>query len=195
MRTRARPLRGLDADEAQLARYGLPVWRTEADIAQALEIDVRSVAALLGAQCARSLQPLRHLHSAQAQRRRAPDHGAEVAAQGDSAAAASGPGEQAAVQRVRARLPCRALGAQQCAAACRQGRGAAPGHQGLLPLAAFRTRARAADRARLWLPGGDRPGRADDRSAAPARERRRRSAASPRSGRVPARRARRPARG
>ncbi len=36
MRTRARPLRELETDEAQLARYGLPLWRTEADIAQAL---------------------------------------------------------------------------------------------------------------------------------------------------------------
>ncbi len=43
MRTRARPLRGLEADEAQLARYGLPVWRTEADVAQALDIDVRAL--------------------------------------------------------------------------------------------------------------------------------------------------------
>ena len=43
MRTRARPLRGLGTDEAQLARYGLPVWRTEVEIAQALEVDVRTL--------------------------------------------------------------------------------------------------------------------------------------------------------
>jgi hypothetical protein len=43
MRTRARPLRGLGTDEAQLARYGLPIWRTEVDVAQALAIDVRTL--------------------------------------------------------------------------------------------------------------------------------------------------------
>jgi len=43
MRTRARALRGLTTDEAQLARYGLPLWRNEADVAQALEIDVRTL--------------------------------------------------------------------------------------------------------------------------------------------------------
>lgn len=40
LRTRNRELRTLDADEAQLARHGLPVWRTEADVAQALGITV-----------------------------------------------------------------------------------------------------------------------------------------------------------
>ena len=43
MRTRARALRGLTTDEAQLARYGLPLWRNEADVAEALEIDVRTL--------------------------------------------------------------------------------------------------------------------------------------------------------
>lgn len=43
MRTRARELRGLTTDEAQLARYGLPVWRSEIELAQALELDVRAL--------------------------------------------------------------------------------------------------------------------------------------------------------
>ncbi len=43
MRTGSRPLRGLATDEAQLARYALPVWHTEADVAQALGIDVRTL--------------------------------------------------------------------------------------------------------------------------------------------------------
>jgi retron-type reverse transcriptase len=43
MRTRSRVLRGLATDEAQLARYGLPVWRSEADVAQALEVDVKTL--------------------------------------------------------------------------------------------------------------------------------------------------------
>lgn len=41
LRTRERNLRDLAPDEAQLARYALPVWRTEFDIAAALGIDVR----------------------------------------------------------------------------------------------------------------------------------------------------------
>ncbi|MFP2956816.1 reverse transcriptase family protein [Myxococcus sp. 1LA] len=40
LRTRNRNLRDLLPDEAQLARYGLPVWRTEADVAAALGISV-----------------------------------------------------------------------------------------------------------------------------------------------------------
>ena len=194
MRTRARPLRGLERGQGSARALWTAGVAHRGGRRSGARNRRASVAALLGAQCARSRQPLCHLRSARTRRRRTPDHGAEVAAQGDSAAAEPGPGEQAAVQRVRPRLPCRALGAQQCAAACRQGRGAAPRHQGLLPLAAFRTRAWAADRARLWLPGGDRPGRADDRGAAPARERRRnpllrpdRAACLPAGGAQPAR--------
>ncbi|AKQ64613.1 Retron-type RNA-directed DNA polymerase [Myxococcus hansupus] len=40
LRTRNRNLRDLLPDEAQLARYGLPVWRTEEDVAAALGISV-----------------------------------------------------------------------------------------------------------------------------------------------------------
>ncbi|WP_426754675.1 reverse transcriptase family protein [Myxococcus sp. Y35] len=40
LRTRNRNLRDLLPDEAQLARYGLPVWRTEADVAAALGVSV-----------------------------------------------------------------------------------------------------------------------------------------------------------
>jgi RNA-directed DNA polymerase len=43
LRTRARRLRELATDEAQLARYGLPVWRTETDVAQALGLDVKTL--------------------------------------------------------------------------------------------------------------------------------------------------------
>jgi hypothetical protein len=52
LRTRNRAARLLATDEEQLARYGLPVWRTEADVAQALDV---------------SLKTLRHfsMHSAQ----------------------------------------------------------------------------------------------------------------------------------
>jgi hypothetical protein len=38
--TRNRELRTLDCDEAQLNRYGLPLWRNEQDVAQALGITV-----------------------------------------------------------------------------------------------------------------------------------------------------------
>lgn len=52
LRTRDRAARVLATDEAQLARYELPVWRTEAEVAQALDV---------------SLKTLRHfsMHSAQ----------------------------------------------------------------------------------------------------------------------------------
>lgn len=43
LRTRDRALRDLTADEAQLARYGLPVWHTEAALAAALEVDVKGL--------------------------------------------------------------------------------------------------------------------------------------------------------
>src|SRR5262249_21764945 len=38
MRTRDRNIRDLTTDEEQLARYQLPVWRSEADVAAALNI-------------------------------------------------------------------------------------------------------------------------------------------------------------
>jgi RNA-directed DNA polymerase len=41
--TRDRNLRQLVTDEAQLARYGLPVWRTEAALAAALELEVKAL--------------------------------------------------------------------------------------------------------------------------------------------------------
>jgi len=52
LRTRNREARLLAIDEAQLDRYGLPLWRTEADVARALDV---------------SLKTLRHfsMHSAQ----------------------------------------------------------------------------------------------------------------------------------
>jgi RNA-directed DNA polymerase len=58
LRTYDREARLLAADEAQLSRYGLPVWRNEADVARALDI---------------SLQTLRHfsMHAAQ---ERAPNY-------------------------------------------------------------------------------------------------------------------------
>src|SRR5688572_21329084 len=40
LRTTNRELRTLDCDEAQLARYGLPLWRNEGDVARALGITV-----------------------------------------------------------------------------------------------------------------------------------------------------------
>jgi retron-type reverse transcriptase len=43
LRTRDRQARVLSADEAQLERYGLPLWRTESDVAQALEVSLRTL--------------------------------------------------------------------------------------------------------------------------------------------------------
>lgn len=43
LRTRNRNIRDLLPDEDQLNRYSLPVWRTEADIAQALELSVKEL--------------------------------------------------------------------------------------------------------------------------------------------------------
>jgi hypothetical protein len=43
LRTRDRNLRDLDTDPAQLARYGLPEWRNEADVAAALELDLKAL--------------------------------------------------------------------------------------------------------------------------------------------------------
>ena len=45
LRTRNRNLRDLLTDEEQLARYGLPVWRTEAELATALGLPVRTLRA------------------------------------------------------------------------------------------------------------------------------------------------------
>lgn len=41
MRTRDRRIRDLAADEQQLERYGLPVWRSEAELAEALGLTVK----------------------------------------------------------------------------------------------------------------------------------------------------------
>jgi RNA-directed DNA polymerase len=43
MRTRDRNLRDLVTDEAQLARYGLPVWRTEEALAAALGVELKAL--------------------------------------------------------------------------------------------------------------------------------------------------------
>lgn len=43
MRTRNRQLRDLLPDEEQLARHGLPLWRTEADVAAALGISLKEL--------------------------------------------------------------------------------------------------------------------------------------------------------
>ncbi len=43
MRTRYRELRDLATDEEQLARYGLPLWRTEDNVAAALGITVKQL--------------------------------------------------------------------------------------------------------------------------------------------------------
>jgi RNA-directed DNA polymerase len=43
LRTRNRNLRDLLPDEAQLARYGLPLWRTEEEVASALGLTVRQL--------------------------------------------------------------------------------------------------------------------------------------------------------
>lgn len=43
LRTADARLRHLAADEAQLTRYGLPVWRSEAEVAQALGIPLRTL--------------------------------------------------------------------------------------------------------------------------------------------------------
>jgi retron-type reverse transcriptase len=43
LRTRDRNLRDLETDPAQLARYGLPEWRNEADLAAALGLDVKAL--------------------------------------------------------------------------------------------------------------------------------------------------------
>ncbi|MGC3959993.1 MAG: reverse transcriptase family protein [Verrucomicrobiota bacterium] len=43
MRTRNRNLRDLLTDEAQLKRYGLPVWKTEEDVANVLGISLREL--------------------------------------------------------------------------------------------------------------------------------------------------------
>jgi len=43
LRTRNRPLRDLLTDEEQLARWQLPVWKTEQDMAQALSVSLREL--------------------------------------------------------------------------------------------------------------------------------------------------------
>jgi hypothetical protein len=43
MRTRNRNLRDLVMDEEQLKRYGLPVWKTEQDVATALGISLKEL--------------------------------------------------------------------------------------------------------------------------------------------------------
>jgi RNA-directed DNA polymerase len=43
LRTRDRNLRSLTTDEAQLARYGLPIWRTEMEVATALELELSAL--------------------------------------------------------------------------------------------------------------------------------------------------------
>lgn len=43
MRTRNRGIRDLMTDEVQLARYGLPVWRSEGELAAALELSVSAL--------------------------------------------------------------------------------------------------------------------------------------------------------
>lgn len=43
LRTKDRKIRDLLPDEAQLSRYGLPLWRTEADLAAALGVSVRKL--------------------------------------------------------------------------------------------------------------------------------------------------------
>lgn len=43
LRTRNREIRDLLPDEEQLRRYGLPLWRTEADLAAALDVSVREL--------------------------------------------------------------------------------------------------------------------------------------------------------
>lgn len=43
LRTRNREARLLAIDEAQLDRYGLPLWRTEADVAHALDVSLRTL--------------------------------------------------------------------------------------------------------------------------------------------------------
>lgn len=43
LRTRDRKLRDLDTDAEQLERYGLPLWRSEADVAQALGIPEKTL--------------------------------------------------------------------------------------------------------------------------------------------------------
>jgi retron-type reverse transcriptase len=43
LRTRDRKLRDLDTDPAQLARYGLPAWRSERDVAAALQLDLKAL--------------------------------------------------------------------------------------------------------------------------------------------------------
>jgi RNA-directed DNA polymerase len=43
LRTRDRNLRSLSTDEAQLTRYGLPVWHTEAALAAALDVELKAL--------------------------------------------------------------------------------------------------------------------------------------------------------
>ena len=43
LRSRRRDVRDLVADEQQLARYGLPVWRTEAELAAALQVELKTL--------------------------------------------------------------------------------------------------------------------------------------------------------
>jgi len=43
MRTRNRSLRDLVTDEDQLNRYGLPLWKTEEDVANALGISLKEL--------------------------------------------------------------------------------------------------------------------------------------------------------
>jgi RNA-directed DNA polymerase len=43
LRTRDHDLRQLATDEAQLARYGLPIWLTEAEVAASLELEVNAL--------------------------------------------------------------------------------------------------------------------------------------------------------
>ena len=71
MRTQNTVLRDLVADEAQLARHGLPLWRTEDDVAEALGISLKQLRFFCHPSRDRPAFTLRELHDPQAIRKSA----------------------------------------------------------------------------------------------------------------------------
>ena len=167
LRTRNRDVMDLATDEAQLKRYGLPLWRTEADVAAALVAVAGTVAALEPSSPARDRAALRHLRTSQAIGRRAPDPCAQAASQERAARPGPAARVQAAEERACAWLRQGPLDRQQRRPARRQGRGHALRHQGLLSDHPLRPRARAADRAGIQLSRGGGARGADDGGTAP----------------------------
>ncbi len=168
MRTRNREIRDLLPDLTQLKHYGLPPWKTEEELAEALGISLNELRFYAIHRRAEALSALRRLHAAQAFGRPASHHGPEAPPQGHPAPAWRLARPPPAGQRSFARLSRGQFRQDGCRTARRQADRVAPGFAGLLPFRDLRPRARPLDRPGLRLPRGHGLGGADDRSAAPA---------------------------